>query len=1131
MFISVVIVMASAFAAFHYLSRTASAADPVTITVNTLVDQDGTGAECSLREAAEAARTALAYGGCVAGTGVGDTILLSVPGIYEQNVALSNDISLVDTSIEGLTPATTTLKNFQFTVSGDIATDLSNLTIATDSVVDPDLTNLDVLVYGSNKSFTGVTFTGDQTIRVLIGDEILVEATRFNSIASNTLPSFEIYCPSYEFCSDVAVDGSTLTSAANITINTGDQTSVTNSTLTTTANANIHGENQSTVQGVTMTTDTSTDIELGENGLVDETELITQTNGANGIDVGAGSILNAVTQRNLMNGALDLRSNGDIVSAIGITQIINEGGNAIVDVDAAVMQDVSINAHAESNDNASTATVRNEYAGAEITDLLIDSNQFNLTTTAESINGVTAINTGASTQGSVYLINNQSDAIIENLELVAHVPYLTLNGDNILLRDSLISSVVGSGGGSFSVTGASPIIRNFTFEGGNARYLTTTGLALIEDASFTGAGITGTNQSLTIRDSDFSEIIGNGALSGTYSGTVTLEGVDFDNNSGSISITGSGPNAHLLLSNVNILNGYTDFFQGSPCVMTISNFVTTVLDTVEIANNNNACGAAMNATGGTSYEIKNSSIHDNNSPGLYIPSSNASVTVEDTVINNNTGAVYVNSGSTKTARFTNVEITNNNTEHTANGPPCTFLATGFSSVTLEDSVVTGNNGDCGGIVGITGGTGTHSILDTVITDNSLNAQGLKITGGNPTVTMKNSSIENGSGGMLIEAAELEYENISLSGWGASVNVGSASIKNSYFDSNTHGITLVANQATVDNVMIDASGTVAGSHALDFMVGVGTIRNTTVSGSASGDSSAVNIERGIHSLDNVTIVDNDGGGLSVVGTSDDVEVTLTNSTVAYNDAGTNVDGAGIAALNNPGDTQAGVVTLRNSLVFANTGATQCITESGSTVSAVKTISTDDSCGTGASAVPAISNSIATSVATNSSVAPALGYQAADGKVQTLALLSGSPAIAFGDTTACPAFDARGVERVAAQGCDAGAFQYGTVAVTNPEVTPIPGVNNGGNTPSADLLISQSGSTGNASDALVTEDADKTDEASPATPVLENDDTSSETDVDETETADEAPTFIVWILIGVAIVAGLIIASVIARRRQV
>ncbi|MBX3692839.1 CSLREA domain-containing protein [Dokdonella sp.] len=72
-----------------------------TITVNTTADQDGTGVQCSLREAITAARTNTAYGGCIAGT-VDDTIVLS-DGTYNLDLTPSNNSSHLAISGAGTT--------------------------------------------------------------------------------------------------------------------------------------------------------------------------------------------------------------------------------------------------------------------------------------------------------------------------------------------------------------------------------------------------------------------------------------------------------------------------------------------------------------------------------------------------------------------------------------------------------------------------------------------------------------------------------------------------------------------------------------------------------------------------------------------------------------------------------------------------------------------------------------------------------------------------------------------------------------------------------------------------------------------------------------------------------------------
>ncbi len=70
------------------------------ISVTTTVDEDGTGADCSLREAVRAANTDGAYGGCPAGSGA-DTIVLP-DGVY----TLTAGSQLVISSVITVQPAT-----------------------------------------------------------------------------------------------------------------------------------------------------------------------------------------------------------------------------------------------------------------------------------------------------------------------------------------------------------------------------------------------------------------------------------------------------------------------------------------------------------------------------------------------------------------------------------------------------------------------------------------------------------------------------------------------------------------------------------------------------------------------------------------------------------------------------------------------------------------------------------------------------------------------------------------------------------------------------------------------------------------------------------------------------------------
>ncbi|MEX0990711.1 MAG: choice-of-anchor Q domain-containing protein [Actinomycetota bacterium] len=90
----------------------AAPASAATITVNTLADQYGTGAECSLREAIQAVYTNSAFGGCQQGA-AGDTIALGA-GTHQltrtgdvEDLNATGDLDLrVDMTIQGQGPQT-----------------------------------------------------------------------------------------------------------------------------------------------------------------------------------------------------------------------------------------------------------------------------------------------------------------------------------------------------------------------------------------------------------------------------------------------------------------------------------------------------------------------------------------------------------------------------------------------------------------------------------------------------------------------------------------------------------------------------------------------------------------------------------------------------------------------------------------------------------------------------------------------------------------------------------------------------------------------------------------------------------------------------------------------------------------
>jgi CSLREA domain-containing protein len=112
----------------------ASPAAAAVINVTTFTDEDGTGADCSLREAVTAANTDMAYGGCPAG-GSADTIVLP-DGVYTltagSQLVISSSVTIQPAATSATVraaaaPDTVARRVFQVNSSGALA--LENLII------------------------------------------------------------------------------------------------------------------------------------------------------------------------------------------------------------------------------------------------------------------------------------------------------------------------------------------------------------------------------------------------------------------------------------------------------------------------------------------------------------------------------------------------------------------------------------------------------------------------------------------------------------------------------------------------------------------------------------------------------------------------------------------------------------------------------------------------------------------------------------------------------------------------------------------------------------------------------------------------------------------------------------------
>ena len=160
----------------------------------------------------------------------------------------------------------------------------------------------------------------------------------------------------------------------------------------------------------------------------------------------------------------------------------------------------------------------------------------------------------------------------------------------------------------------------------------------------------------------------------------------------------------------------------------------------------------------------------------------------------------------------------------------------------------------------------------------------------------------------------------------------------------------------------------------------------------------------------------GGGVTSYNNVEN-SVTISNSTIAFNESGDRGSGGGLAI-------GSGSATVQNSIIAKNTSVSadnqNCSADPGSAInSSGYNIEDATDCGF-------------TNIGDSQDTDPLLGALGFNGgETQTHPLLDGSPAIDSGPTE-CPAEDQRGVSRPQGAACDKGAFER--QAAVPPDTTP-------------------------------------------------------------------------------------------------
>ncbi len=348
---------------------------------------------------------------------------------------------------------------------------------------------------------------------------------------------------------------------------------------------------------------------------------------------------------------------------------------------------------------------------------------------------------------------------------------------------------------------------------------------------------------------------------------------------------------------------------------------------------------------------------------------------------------------------------------------------------IDDCTISNNDSITGG-GGISNG-GAAIIEDSSITDNGSYTRGGGISNGG-TATIEDSTISNNGadsgGGIESSGPSLAVESSTISG--NSVQAVGAGI-------DTQSTTTVQNSTISGNYAGEDGGGITSSEAL-------TVEDSTVSG--NGITTLFGGTGGISSGGSATIEDStisgnlgatEGGGISNGGTATIQDSTLSGNS-ALNGGGGGIFNQGTAIVENStiagnglddsggavgGISNAGTVRMQATIVASNGPSHDCygdITDLG------YNIDDDGTCGFTA---PSISDS----TTIDSTLAPIANN---GGPTETIALLSGSPAIGQIPAAECPTTDQRGYRRIPP--CDIGAFQVDAraVAPTTTTVSTVP-----------------------------------------------------------------------------------------------
>ena len=464
-----------------------------------------------------------------------------------------------------------------------------------------------------------------------------------------------------------------------------------------------------------------------------------------------------------------------------------------------------------------------------------------------------------------------------------------------------------------------------------------------------------------------------------------------DNDGGNIYATA----ADLTLDGVNVQNGYAENGGGGIYsdggALTLQN--KTLVGGPDTGNKVGDLGGGVLLHNGSAFVVDNSRIAYNHA-------------------NNYGGGVELRDGSSATVRNGSWIDHNKTVEDYGGG---IYVEGTGTQLVVDASTISHNSSTQGGGISVDS-TGSRAQIEngSIVSSNTVTGTGTVLGGGinnRGTLTISNSTVMDN---WVTSPDELAFG-------GGIYNSGSLVVIKSTVSGNTaSGFPTswgggIYNDATLQMTSSTLSGNVASGADYGYGGGIGsdngtiditssTFTDNSASGTINGHGGAIDLAGIIVTVTNSTFYSNSathrGGGIhNYQGTLDVLNSTLSgnSSDSAY--------GGGI-------DNQDGTLSLTNTILANSLSGYDCASTTALTGDSHNLIESNNGCGT-----PALTTD------------PVLGALAGNGgDTQTMALLTGSPAIDAAQDAACPATDQRGIGRPQGDHCDIGAFELDPIPLS-------------------------------------------------------------------------------------------------------